>query len=922
MSIGPGTKIGPYDIVGPLGAGGMGEVWRGRDSRLGRDVAIKVLPAALAGDPERRARFERECRLLASLSHPHIASVLGLEDAGGAPALVMELVEGLTLADRLHRDGAIELGETLALARQIAEAVEFAHERGIVHRDLKPGNIKLTSGGDVKVLDFGLAKALAIDEMSPGSSQITQSPTMSVGTQAGVLLGTAAYMAPEQARGKAVDRRADIWAFGVVLYEMLTGRQMFTGETVSDTIARILERQPDWSALPARTPARVRELLRRCLDKDARQRLRDIGDARLELDAAIALLASGVSDAPASAAETRKRSPLQTLGAVGAGLLLGGLALAGGFALRGAVQPHEMVRASIVPPDDLVIGAMNFGQGDDRAMYASAIPRGAESRASSAIYRRTIGDFEWRKVAGSEGKSGWDMSLDGRWLYAIKPVAEGSRKEEVVRIPVDGSAPPVSVMPWSDATASWDVLPDGRVVAIERGQKRFAVISPGETSEPKWRDLKSDHVLGELSIEESLPDGKAALVVIGYYSSKGWTQSTAVLELESGKVEMLEENSGSPRLMPGGRLIMTRGGALLAAPWDAGRRRLRARPVAVMQGLRSGQAWEHARATSSPRGDLGVELGGATSQQRSLAIVHADGRVEPWSDDHRAFEQPPVVRPDGRMAAVIAVPPGSGNYEIVLLERGRPSARRFAAEAEADCRAPEFSPDGTLLAWAKQASDSTAGLYVQPSSGGAPARLVVRARSLAEGNEPNGWYPDGRSILVTCIEKGHSSLRRVTLSDESAVVTDVVLEKFDVYDGRVSPDGAHIAYVSNESGEQEVVVARLGADGRAGPAVPVSRGFGTHPRWADGGATLLWGTRGKQVMAVSVSANLDLSAPVRRADLSELVNQSADWAVMSDGSLLVTRKADGEGEIRRYDILFRFDRELKSLLAKATAGAR
>jgi serine/threonine protein kinase len=324
MTIAAGSRLGPYEILSPLGAGGMGEVYKARDTRLDRTVAIKVLPEAFAADAERLVRFRREAKVLASLNHPHIAAIYGLEESGGIEAIVLELVEGETLAERLAR-GPLPPDEGLEIARQIAEALEAAHERGIVHRDLKPANIKLTPGGQAKVLDFGLAKALVGDVSSP---DISTSPTLTAAaTQAGVALGTAAYMSPEQARGKAVDKRADVWAFGAVLYEMLTGRHPFSGETVSDILASVLKSDPDWTALPATTPAAIRRLLRRCLQKDPRQRLHDIGDARIELEEA----AEGTSPDAAPAAKAPSASWRMLLpglilglaiGAIGAGLIV------------------------------------------------------------------------------------------------------------------------------------------------------------------------------------------------------------------------------------------------------------------------------------------------------------------------------------------------------------------------------------------------------------------------------------------------------------------------------------------------------------------------------------------------------------------------------------------------------------------------
>src|SRR6266508_1589638 len=324
MPLASGSRLGPYEILSALGAGGMGEVWKARDGRLGREVAIKVLPEAFAADAERLARFRREAHVLASLNHPHIAAIYGLEEADGVEGLVLELVPGETLAERLAK-GALPIEEALEIARQIADALEAAHERGVVHRDLKPSNVKLTPEGKVKVLDFGLAKALTGEAPS---TDVSTSPTLTAAaTQAGVALGTAAYMSPEQARGKPVDKRADVWAFGAVLYEMLTGRQPFAEDTVSDTLAAVLKTDPDWSAMPAVTPVPIRRLLRRCLQKDPRRRLRDIGDARIEIEEAM----QGVSPdaAPAARAPRASRRMLHpalilglAIGAIGAGLIV------------------------------------------------------------------------------------------------------------------------------------------------------------------------------------------------------------------------------------------------------------------------------------------------------------------------------------------------------------------------------------------------------------------------------------------------------------------------------------------------------------------------------------------------------------------------------------------------------------------------
>src|SRR5262245_10161592 len=306
MSMSSDLRLGPYEIVAPLGAGGMGEVYRARDSKLEREVAIKILPDALASDADRVARFEREAKTLASLNHPNIAHIHGLEDTGDVRALVMELVEGPTLADRLEQ-GSMPIDEALPIARQVAEALEAAHEQSIVHRDLKPANIKLLPDGTVKVLDFGLAKALEPVGSPAGAATLSPTLTVAGATQAGLILGTAAYMSPEQARGKPVDRRADIWAFGCVLFETLTGKRAFEGDDISITLAAVMMKEPDGPALPSHTPVGVRRLLTRCLKKDPQQRLRDIGDARAELDEVLAEPVELVTGAPIVPAGTRWR---------------------------------------------------------------------------------------------------------------------------------------------------------------------------------------------------------------------------------------------------------------------------------------------------------------------------------------------------------------------------------------------------------------------------------------------------------------------------------------------------------------------------------------------------------------------------------------------------------------------------------------
>ena len=426
MPIQPGNRLGPYEILAAIGAGGMGEVYRARDAKLGRDVALKVLPEAFARDVERMARFQREAKVLASLNHPNIATIHGLEDSGATHALVMELVEGPTLADRI-KSGPIPISETLPIAKQMCDALEYAHEHGIVHRDLKPANVKVTNDDAVKVLDFGLAKAL---EGDASSIDIANSPTVSrMATQAGVLLGTAAYMSPEQAKGKAVDRRADIWAFGCVLYEMLTGKMAFRGESVTDTLSAVIRAEPDWSQLPPATPIRVRVLLQRCLQKDPKQRLRDIGDARISLDEVLAGVQDPTSAAP-NAHPTKQWRPWLGWGI--AGLFILATVLFAFLYLHQKPPAAQVMRFEIPLPEKTTLGGLGVSVSQDGRKLAF-VATGADGQ--SRLWVRSLETLEMRPLDGTEGADGIAF-----WSPDSRFIAFGARGK-LMKIEASGGPP-------------------------------------------------------------------------------------------------------------------------------------------------------------------------------------------------------------------------------------------------------------------------------------------------------------------------------------------------------------------------------------------------------------------------------------------------------------------------------------------------
>ena len=646
----PGTKLAHYEILEPIGKGGMGEVYRARDGKLGRDVAIKVLPEEFAKDKERLSRFQREAKLLASLNHPNIASIYGLEESDGVKALVLELVEGPTLAERIA-EGPIPVEEALPIARQIAEALEAGHEAGVIHRDLKPANIKTKEDGTVKVLDYGLAKALEGDSPSGADSELSQSPTLTrQGTQSGVILGTAAYMSPEQAKGKRVDKRADIWAFGAVVYEMLTGKRAFAGEDVSDTLAAVLRAEPDLDALPVETPESLRLVLRLCLSKDVTRRFQSIGDVRLAMEGAFETTAT-------QGAVSQPVGWRPSMGmATAAALLLGVITGVGLWSvMHREPTPRPVARFSLpLPPGDSLTGrgrhVVALSSDGTRLVYS----------ANQQLYLRAMDQIEATPVRGTEGGARSPFfSPEGEWVGFW---AEGQLKKVAIR----GGAP-VSLceaqIPWG---ARWGA--DDTIVFGQRGAGILRVSANGGTPEVLI-PLEGTEEVGHGP--QVLPGEKAMLFTLG--DGTNWDDAQIVVHsLETGERKVLIEGGRDARYVATGHLVYVLDGTLLAVPFDVDELEVTGGPIPMAEGvMTAGSRTGAAHFSVSDTGAL-VYVAGSDRADRTLVWVDRDGREEALAAEPRAYISTYLSRwgPSRRRSAR----PGARHLDLGLCPRDTDAA--------------------------------------------------------------------------------------------------------------------------------------------------------------------------------------------------------------------------------------------------------
>jgi Tol biopolymer transport system component len=851
MALASGTRLGTYEVVAPIGAGGMGEVYQAHDTKLGRDVAIKVLPEAFAHDPDRLSRFQREAKMLASLNHPNIATIHGLEQSGGTSYLVMELVSGETLAERV-KAGALGIEEALKIAVQIAEALEAAHEKNIIHRDLKPANVKVTPEGKVKVLDFGLAKAFAGDA---STEDIGNSPTLSrAATMQGVILGTAAYMSPEQARGKAVDKRTDIWAFGCVLYELVTGKQAFHGEDITEILAAVVKTEPDWSYFPESTPAAIRLLLRRCLQKDKTLRMQSAGDARIEIQEALAAPANMA--APTTALGTRGWRERLAWPAVAGLLAVIAIGFAIGFVLRAPKPPQLMqaVRLSTEIGADLSLytasGAAAILSPDGTRLTLVA----AGSDQKRRIYVRSIDQLQATALSGTENAGDPFFSPDGQWIGFF---ADGKLK----KISVQGGAAVTLCDAPNGRGGSWGE--DGTIVFTPAVRVPLAKVSSAGGMPQPLTTL--DKQAGEITQRwpQVLPDGKAVLFTSTTHGTYYEDAEIVVYSMASGQRKTVQRDGFHARYLPSGHLVYMHEGTLFAVPFDLKRLEVTGQPAPMLEGVVTAPGNGGAQFSFSETGNLVYLAGRSGGQNVSIYWMDHDGKFTPLRETPGEYRNL-AFSPDGKRLALEIF--DGKRRDIWLYEWERDTLTRLTFASEIN-RNPVWTPDGQRIVYSSQEKGGAIALWwIRADGSGNAQRLAESKTTQAEGS----WSPDGK-VLAFTQQNPDTNFDIMTLPIEGnekvgwkpGEVKPFVNSTFIEWEPAFSPDGRLLAYASSESGNFEVYVRPFPGPGGKWQ---VSTGGGFFPKWSRNGKELFYRTTESKIMVVTYT----LSGDSFRADKPQL----------------------------------------------------
>jgi serine/threonine-protein kinase len=887
-----GRVLGPYQLVSRLGSGGMGAVYRARDTRLNRDVALKILPEAFATDGDRLARFRREAQVLASLNHPHIGSIYGFEESGNTHALVLELVEGPTLADRIAQ-GPLPFDDALPIARQIVEAIEAAHTHGVIHRDLKPSNIKLRPDGTVKVLDFGLAKALDRDLAAPASVLVSPPPTNPNATGIGRILGTASYMSPEQARGKTVDRRTDIWAFGCVMYEMLTGRRLFEGDSVTEIVARIIEHEPNLEALPGSTPVPVRRLVRRCLEKDLRRRLPDIGVARIELDDALTAPADVESMQAATFRAHRGRAWSVAATLIAAAAIVGALV----YSRWPSTESRLTVRASIP-----LAQRFEFGLLGQQPAFAIS-PDGARvvyrTVGGGPLYSRLLNEAESSVIAGTDGALNPVFSPDGRSLAffvgaALKKVSfAGGAVVTVATLPRNVGAQGYRGAAWSD---------DGTIAfTSSTGGGLFGVSDRGGEPKPLTAVDRNGHEWSH-RWPHFLPGGRAVLFTVKSTNLQSFDDAEIVVRsLETGEQHPVAQGD-SAHYLPTGHLVYARAGALYAVRFDAVRLAVSGAPVKVVEGIITHPDTGAAQVAISRTGTLVYAAGGSRTAERPLLWVDRSGAATEVSHRHAPFWWP-RLSPDGRRIAV-TIDGAFSKLWVLDVERGTLTR---ASQLAGDQDRGQWMPDGVHVTFGADTTGTGAvRLFSDTSDSTGTATLLIDS---SESPSPLGWSPDGRHLLYRQI--GSTSGQDVWVySAVDRMSMPLLQTTANEWSAAFSPDGRWVAYVSDESGRAEVYVRPFQG---TGSRTQVSIDGGTAPVWSRNGHELFFAKADTLFTAPVTLGRTFTSGPAHRlfSGPYSFDEVTVNYDVAPDGQRFLVPRNQIDSAPRQLEIVLNWIEELK-----------
>jgi serine/threonine-protein kinase len=808
-----GTTLSHYKVLEKIGQGGMGEVYRAEDTNLDREVAIKMLPEQFTQDPQRLARFEREAKLLASLNHPNIAAIYGFEKAEGVHFLAMELVPGDTLAERVAK-GPLPVEEALEVCRQIAEGVEAAHEKGVIHRDLKPANVKVTPEGKVKILDFGLAKAF---EEEVAEADISQSPTLTEEmTRAGVILGTAAYMSPEQAKGKSVDKRADVFAFGAMLYELLTGKRAFVGETITETLGAIIHKEPEWKVLPQDTPTRARALLEDCLEKDADDRLQDIGSVRVQIKKALKEPAPELPVAGVSAVQPPvwKRAIPWSVTAVVIVLAIGMAfwsftQLASPLTTKFEISP-QAARVTFSNPNNVAISP------DGRNIVYTATNQGIEQ-----LHLRSLDEFVDKPIPGTDFGINPFFSPDGKWLGFF----QGNQLNKVLL--TGGSPIPLTDAPGGVQSGSWGV--QGTIVFSRGLAGLFRVPATGGESEQLAASNREEQEQ-EFLVPQILPGGRN--VLFSFRTADGGSK-IASLSLETGEKKILLEGGQQPNYVKTGHLIYAQPstGNLMAAPFDLASLEITGDPVLILQGV--SQTVFFVDYAVSDNGTLVYLPGSATTtHEHRLVWVDRQGTETVVTAEKRDYRAP-RISPDGKQLSLSIGEPSTGN-QVWVYDLEAESLSRLTFE-EGRNGAAAWSPDSKWLIYQSGNSIST-GLVRKPADGSLPQE---RLTSFPFPQMPVSWSVDGRFLSFNETngpDTGTPDIGILSLGEEKKPEYIVATTAMECC-AKFSPDGKWLAYASDESGRLQVYV-------RPFPGPDVKRLISEED---EGGGQPVWSPDGKEL---------------------------------------------------------------------------